>query len=96
MPWPWIIGIAAVAAGKWAYDKWWKDDDDKPKDPPPPPKKKIYSLYGLSGAGKTELRRVLIDHSFRGGSHEATSHPNIYKRGNFALADCTGTIPGTK
>ncbi len=76
----------------WIYKEYF-DKEDPPKKDPPPPKKKIYLLYGLSGAGKTELCRVLIDHSFKGGDHEATDHPDIYKGENFALTDCTGSNP---
>ncbi|WP_158652175.1 hypothetical protein [Helicobacter felis] len=47
-------------------------------------------LYGLSGAGKTELRNVLIDREFK-GPYQATSQPDIHERGNFGLIDCTGT-----
>ncbi|WP_104692600.1 GTPase domain-containing protein [Helicobacter felis] len=90
MPWPWILGAIIGAGAKWAYDEWFKEDKKNSyKEYSPPPKKKLYLLYGLSGAGKTELRNVLIDREFK-GPYQATSQPDIHERGNFGLIDCTG------
>ncbi|WP_104625647.1 hypothetical protein [Helicobacter felis] len=87
---PLLAGVAIGVGAKWVYDEFIKEDKkDSYKEYSPPPKKKLYLLYGLSGAGKTELRNVLIDREFK-GPYQATSQPDIHERGNFGLIDCTG------
>ncbi|WP_104637082.1 hypothetical protein [Helicobacter felis] len=87
---PLLAGVAIGVGAKWVYDEFIKEDKkDSYKEYSPPPKKKLYLLYGLSGAGKTGLRNVLIDREFK-GPYQATSQPDIHERGNFGLIDCTG------
>ncbi|WP_104578230.1 GTPase domain-containing protein [Helicobacter felis] len=87
---PLLAGVAIGVGAKWVYDEFIKEDKkDSRKEDSPPPKKKLYLLYGLSGAGKTELRNVLIDREFK-GPYQATNQPDIHRRGNFGLVDCTG------
>ncbi|WP_162982152.1 hypothetical protein [Helicobacter labacensis] len=37
------------------------------------------------------MRHVLIDHSFKGSDHKATTNLELYKGRNFGLLDCTGS-----